>query len=298
MSRLLSSKGLLKRASIIFLVFLLVFSVSACSTNGSDQQGDGLDQSVELEDYSITLSTTTSVNDSGLLEYLLPVLKEDTGIEVDVLSQGTGQAIQTAVDGNADVILVHAKAAEEEFVNDGYGVERIEFMYNYFVIVGPKGDPSGISESGFSAAEALSKLSEDENVFISRGDDSGTHKKELSLWSATDIEPSGDWYVSAGRGMGDVLVMASEMQGYALTDKATFLSMKDQLDLEVLLEESEDLKNQYTVIEVDPNTHPDTNTEAVKVFIDWLVSDDTLQLIDEYGVSEYGEALFMSNYEK
>lgn len=298
MSRLLSSKGLLKRASIIFLVFLLVFSVSACSTNGSDQQGDGSDQSVELEDYSITLSTTTSVNDSGLLEYLLPVLKEDTGIEVDVLSQGTGQAIQTAVDGNADVILVHAKAAEEEFVNDGYGVERIEFMYNYFVIVGPKGDPSGISESGFSAAEALSKLSEDENVFISRGDDSGTHKKELSLWSATDIEPSGDWYVSAGRGMGDVLVMASEMQGYALTDKATFLSMKDQLDLEVLLEESEDLKNQYTVIEVDPNTHPDTNTEAVKVFIDWLVSDDTLQLIDEYGVSEYGEALFMSNYEK
>jgi len=298
MSRLLSSKGLLKRASIIFLVFLLVFSVSACSTNGSDQQGDGSDQSVELEDYSITLSTTTSVNDSGLLEYLLPVLKEDTGIEVDVLSQGTGQAIQTAVDGNADVILVHAKAAEEEFVNDGYGVERIEFMYNYFVIVGPKDDPSGISESGFSAAEALSKLSEDENVFISRGDDSGTHKKELSLWSATDIEPSGDWYVSAGRGMGDVLVMASEMQGYALTDKATFLSMKDQLDLEVLLEESEDLKNQYTVIEVDPDTHPDTNTEAVKVFIDWLVSDDTLQLIDEYGVSEYGEALFMSNYEK
>jgi tungstate transport system substrate-binding protein len=298
MSKLLSSKGLLKRASIIFLVFLLIFSVASCSTNGSDQQEGGSDQSLGLEDYGITLSTTTSVNDSGLLEYLLPVLKEDTGIEVDVLSQGTGQAIQTAVDGNADVILVHAKAAEEEFVNDGYGVERIEFMYNYFVIVGPKDDPSGISKSGLSAAEALSKLSEDENVFISRGDDSGTHKKELSLWSATEIEPSGDWYVSAGRGMGDVLVMASEMQGYALTDKATFLSMKDQLDLEVLLEESEDLKNQYTVIEVDPDTHPDTNTEAVKVFIDWLVSDDTLKLIDEYGVSEYGEALFISNYEK
>jgi len=280
MSRLLSSKGLLKRASIIFLVFLLVFSVSACSTNGSNQQGDGSERSVELEDYSITLSTTTSVNDSGLLEYLLPVLKEDTGIEVDVLSQGTGQAIQTAVDGNADVILVHAKAAEEEFVNDGYGVERIEFMYNYFVIVGPKDDPSSISDSGLSASEALGKFFEDENIFVSRGDDSG------------------EWYVSAGRGMGDVLVMASEMQGYALTDKATFLSMKDQLDLEILLEESEDLKNQYSVIEVSSQAHPDTNTEAVEVFIKWLTSDKALQLIDEYGISEYGEPLFFSNYEK
>jgi tungstate transport system substrate-binding protein len=298
MSRLLSSKGLLKRASIIFLVFLLVFSVSACSTNGSNQQGDGSERSVELEDYSITLSTTTSVNDSGLLEYLLPVLKEDTGIEVDVLSQGTGQAIQTAVDGNADVILVHAKAAEEEFVNDGYGVERIEFMYNYFVIVGPKDDPSSISDSGLSASEALGKFFEDENIFVSRGDDSGTHKKELSLWSASGVDPSGEWYVSAGRGMGDVLVMASEMQGYALTDKATFLSMKDQLDLEILLEESEDLKNQYSVIEVSSQAHPDTNTEAVEVFIKWLTSDKALQLIDEYGISEYGEPLFFSNYEK
>ncbi|SHE45943.1 substrate-binding domain-containing protein [Alkalibacter saccharofermentans] len=296
MSTFLSSKGLLRRAFVIFLTFILIFSFASCKSNNSNQN---IGQPVPgLEDYSITLSTTTSVNDSGLLEYLIPMLKEDTGIEVNVLSQGTGQAIQTAVDGNADVILVHSKAAEEEFVKDGYGVERIELMYNYFIVIGPEGDPAGMESSGLSASKALKKLYEEEMIFVSRGDDSGTHKKELSLWKLEGIEPSGEWYISAGRGMGDVLIMASEMEGYALSDKATFLTMKEQLDLEILIEESEDLKNQYTLIEVSPKTHPDTNTQAVKAFIDWVTSEKTLRVIDEYGVSEYGEALFISNYHK
>ncbi|MBP1918878.1 substrate-binding domain-containing protein [Youngiibacter multivorans] len=251
-----------------------------------------------FSDTKIILSTTTSVNDSGLLEYLLPFLKEDTGIQVDVLSQGTGQAIQTAVDGNADVILVHSKAAEETFVKDGFGVERIEFMYNFFVVVGPKDDPAKIKGAGLTASEAFKKVMEAKATFLSRGDKSGTHNKELALWKTAGIEPAGDWYVAAGKGMGALLTMTSEMKGYTLTDKATYLSMKDQLDLEIVLEESADLKNQYSVIAVNPDKHPDTNTEAVDIFIEWLTSDKILDLIEGYGKDKYGEGLFLINFAK
>ncbi|HSP47521.1 MAG TPA: substrate-binding domain-containing protein, partial [Clostridiaceae bacterium] len=168
----------------------------------------------------------------------------------------------------------------------------------YFVIVGPKDDAAGIRGSSLTASEALEKISETGSGFVSRGDDSGTHKKELALWKNSDIEPKGDWYVSAGKGMGAVLTMANEMQAYTLTDKATYLSMKDQLELELLLEQQPDLKNQYTLIEVNPEKHAHTNTEAVKVFIDWITSDKVLKLLDEYGTKEFGEALFKVNYTK
>ena len=267
------------------VIFAFVFSLSACGK-----------QLPDLNDPNITLSTTTSLNDSGLLEYLNPLLLKETGVKMDIVSQGTGAAIQTAMDGNADVIFVHSKAAEETFVKDGYGVKRIEIMYNYFVIVGPKDDPAKIKNSGLSASQALAKIHESESVFVSRGDDSGTHKKELALWKAAAVTPSGDAYVSAGKGMGDVLTMCDEMQGYTLTDKATYLSMKDQLDLEILVEESADLLNQYTVIAVNPDKWSTTNTEAVDVFIDWLTSKKTLDRIAEFGKEKYGEALFFINF--
>ena len=175
----------------------------------------------------IRISTTTSVNDSGLLPYLIPTFEAKTGYTVEVQSAGTGAAIQKAKDGNADLILVHAKASEEEFVNEGYGVERIPFMYNYFVIVGPESDPAGIRDCE-NAAAAFAKIAESKSTFISRGDDSGTHKAELKIWGENVPNAENDtWYISAGQGMGACISMAKQMNGYCLTDKATFLSMAE-----------------------------------------------------------------------
>lgn len=239
----------------------------------------------------IRMSTTTSVNDSGLLPYLLPVFEKATGYTVEVQSAGTGAAIQKAVDGNADLILVHSKASEETFVNDGYGVERIPFMYNYFVVVGPADDPAGIKDSA-NAAEAFRKIEEAESPFISRGDDSGTHKAELKIWGEDVPEADDEWYISAGQGMGACLTMASEKGAYCLTDKATFLSNKADLDLEIILAEGEDMKNTYSLIECNPEKLDGINTEGAKALIEWLTGDEASALIAKYGEEEYGSALF------
>ena len=240
----------------------------------------------------IRLSTTTSVNDCGLLPYLLPVFEEKTGYKVEVQSAGTGAAIQKAIDGNADVILVHAKASEEEFINGGYGVERIPFMYNYFVIAGPKDDPAGVKGCA-DAAEAFAKIKDSKSKFVSRGDESGTHKAELKIWgdNAPDAE-NDSWYISAGQGMGACLTMASEQQAYCLTDKATFLSMQDELNLDIVLAEGEDMKNTYSLIAVNPDKIDGLNTEGAQAFIDWMLSDEASELIAKYGEAEYGVALF------
>ena len=240
----------------------------------------------------IRMSTTTSVNDSGLLPYLLPVFEEATGYKVEVQSAGTGAAIQKAVDGNADLILVHAKASEETFINDGYGVERIPFMYNYFVVVGPADDPAGIKNSA-NAAEAFNKIAGTEAKFISRGDESGTHKAELKIWgeAVPDAETQ-KWYINAGQGMGACLTMASEQGAYCLTDKATFLSNKADLDLEIILAEGDDMKNTYSVIECNPEKLEGINTEGAKALIEWLTGDEASALIAKYGEEQYGEALF------
>ena len=240
----------------------------------------------------IRMSTTTSVNDSGLLPYLLPVFEEATGYTVEVQSAGTGAAIQKAVDGNADLILVHSKASEETFVNDGYGVERIPFMYNYFVVVGPAADPAGINDSA-NAAEAFGKIADATANFISRGDDSGTHKAELKIWgeNVPDAETN-PWYINAGQGMGACLTMASEKGAYCLTDKATFLSNKADLDLEIILAEGDDMMNTYSVIECNPEKLEGINTEGAKALIEWLTGDEASALIAKYGEEEYGSALF------
>jgi len=240
----------------------------------------------------VRLSTTTSVNDSGLLDYLKDEFTKDTGYTLEITSNGTGAAIKLGETGDADCILVHAKASEEEFVASSYGVERIPFMYNYFVIVGPKDDPAGVKNCA-SASEAFKAIYNKNAQFVSRGDDSGTHKAENKIWQAASLDPKGkEFYISAGQGMGACLNQANERGAYILTDKATYLSMKENLNLEILLEKSDEMKNTYSVIAVNPEKHEGINSEGAQAFINWITSDKALEMIEKYGVDEYGEALF------
>ena len=240
----------------------------------------------------LRISTTTSVNDSGLLPYLQPFFEEETGYQMEVTSAGTGAAIKKGETGDADALLVHAKASEEAFVNDGYGVERIPFMYNYFVIVGPADDPAGVANCT-TAADAFKAIADSGQTFVSRGDDSGTNKKEIQIWEAAGIDPNGqEWYVNAGAGMGATLTQAAERQGYTLTDKATFLSNDANKQLVILLAESDDMKNTYSMIAINPEKWPDTNIDGANAFINWMLSDEASDLISKYGIEDYGEQLF------
>lgn len=244
----------------------------------------------------LTLATTTSVDDSGLLNVLKPEFEKDTGIILRVLAQGSGQALKTGENGDADVLLVHSKKDEVDFVAKSYGLKRIELMYNYFVIVGPKSDPAAIATEKLNAAGALKKMMDTGSNFISRGDESGTHKKEKSLWAALKVKPAGKWYLSAGNGMGAVLLMADEKQAYTLTDKATYLSMRDKLNLKIVVGAAPDLFNQYTLIAVNPAKHGGVNQKSAAKFIEWMSSPKTLKMISEFGKAQYGESLFVVNY--
>lgn len=256
---------------------------------------------VGADNKQLTLATTTSVNDSGLMDYLRPIFEQDTGIKLKIISQGTGQAVRTGKDGNADVLLIHDRTSEEQFVAQGFGLQRIEIMYNYFIIAGPQDDPAGILKNSgqkADAAQAFRQIAVSKSPFISRGDDSGTHKKELSLWKGLQMNPAGAWYIAAGKGMGDVLMMAGEKGAYTLTDKATYLAMKDKLDLQIVVDAAPDLRNQYTAIAVNPAKHQGINQTGAEQFIHWLTSERVLKIIAEYGKDKYGEGLFMVNYQK
>lgn len=285
-TRVFSWASLFCKISVLsLLAFLLLISFTACSK--------------APEKRNITLSTTTSLNDSGLLEYLKPQLEKDTNLNLKIVAQGTGQAIKTGENGDADVLFVHDKKSEDKFVADGHGIKRIEVMYNYFVIVGPENDPAGIQQSGETDAGKAFKAINDKKVnFISRGDDSGTNKKENTIWSSQKIKPSGSWYISAGKGMGDTLMMADEKNAYTLTDKATYLSMKDKLKLKIVLENAKDLKNQYTIIAVNPEKHKNVDKAGAEAFINWMTSDKALKLIGDYGKDKYGQSLFTVDYSK
>ncbi|MBE0687483.1 MAG: substrate-binding domain-containing protein [Anaerolineaceae bacterium] len=239
----------------------------------------------------IILATTTSTRDSGLLDELLPIFQEQTGYNVKMVAVGTGAALAMGEEGNADVLLVHAPAAEEELMENGFGSERYLVMHNDFVIVGPANDPAGIKGTELTA-EAFSKIAEQGSTFISRGDDSGTHKMELSLWGKAEIESTGGWYVQSGQGMGDTLRIASEKFGYTLTDRATYLATKDTLELEILLEGDAVLLNIYHVIVVNPEKWPKVNVEGARAFSKFLLSEETQNLIKEFGVEQYGQPLF------
>ncbi|PHS29674.1 MAG: tungsten ABC transporter substrate-binding protein [Alkaliphilus sp.] len=271
---------------VLGVVFVLVLSIGALI--GCTQENPG----------SIILATTTSTENSGLLDYIIPVFEEKTGIEVKVVAVGTGKALQMGRDGEADVLLVHAKQREITFVEEGHGTERFEVMYNDFVIIGPKEDPANLLNNAKADTIAGFKLiNEGEFEFVSRGDDSGTHTKEKNLWLEAGIEPSGDWYVSAGRGMGDVIQMADEKLTYTLTDRATFLALSDTIDLVVLLEGDSKLFNQYAIIPIDPSKNELVNHGGAMEFVNWILSDEAQKLIAGFGVEKFGEALFIPNAE-
>lgn len=242
----------------------------------------------------ITVASTTSTEQSGLFDHLLPIFEEKTGIEVRVIAQGTGQALETGARGDADVVFVHAPALEEDFVAAGSGVERFEVMYNDFVIVGPGEDPGGI-KGAEEAAAALAKIAATQSTFASRGDESGTHNAELRLWEAAGVAPSGAWYRALGQGMGPTLNTAAQMPAYTLADRGTWISFENRGPLEILVEGDQQLFNQYGVILVDPEEHPHIKAEAGQAFIDWLTSDAGQQAIADYKLN--GEQLFFPNAE-
>jgi tungstate transport system substrate-binding protein len=241
----------------------------------------------------LVLATTTSTQDSGLLDDILPDFEAQTGVPVDVIAVGSGQAMKIGEDGNADVLLVHSPSAEQAFMDAGHGTRRDAVMYNDFVIIGPASDPAAI-KGMTSAADALAQLASTESTFISRGDDSGTHAKEKGLWSAAAIEPAGDWYVSAGQGMGAVITMANEQQAYTLSDRSTYLARTlEGLDLEVIVEGDPALFNPYSVITVDPAKNPNIQGDLANQFADWIISVPAQELISQFGVEEFGEGLFL-----
>jgi len=244
------------------------------------------------EPQALILATTTSTENSGLLAYLLPDFEAEYDVKIDVIAVGTGQAIQLGEDGNADVLMVHARSKEDAFMDAGHGVRREDLMYNDFVILGPPDDPAGLL--GLSdAAAAFQKLAEAEATFVSRGDDSGTHTKEKAIWTAAGVEPAGDWYVSAGQGMGEVLTMADEQQAYTLSDRATYLARTlEGTELDILVEGDPILFNPYGVIAVNPDKGPHIKADLANTFIDWLISVPTQEKIGQFGVDDFGSPLF------
>jgi tungstate transport system substrate-binding protein len=254
----------------------------------------------------LRLATTTSTADSGLLDAILPVFEDAYNARVDVVAVGTGQAIEIGQNGDADVILVHARSREDAFVADGFGLARYDVMYNDFILVGPPDDPAGVAAAG-SAAEAFAAIAQAQASFASRGDDSGTNTKELSIWQAAGIEPDPDqgWYLSLGQGMGETLQFASESGAYTLSDRGTFLSQRDNLPgLAILfggesIAENPDpaLYNPYGVIPVNPDLHEGIQAELAQQFADWLTSVETQEVIGQYGVEQFGQPLFYPDSE-
>jgi tungstate transport system substrate-binding protein len=247
------------------------------------------------EDRSIVVASTTSTQDSGLFEHILPLFKAKTGIEVKVLAQGTGQALDTARRGDADVVFVHAKAAEEKFLAEAFGVKRYPVMYNDFILVGPASDPAGVKGTHDIVA-AFKAIKEKEAAFISRGDRSGTHIAELNLWKLAGIDiaaEQGPWYKDIGQGMGAALNAASATNAYVLSDRGTWLSFKNKGDLVIAVQGDKRLFNQYGVMLVNPQKHPHVKKELGQQFIDWLISPAGQKAIADYKIN--GEQLFYPN---
>jgi len=249
------------------------------------------------EDRSIVVASTTSTQDSGLFGYLLPIFKAKTGIDVKVIAQGTGQALDTARRGDADVVFVHAKAQEEKFVADGFGVKRFDVMYNDFVMIGPKADPAGIK--GKDIETALKTIRERAAPFISRGDRSGTHAAELALWKQAGIDiaaAKGPWYREIGQGMGAALNTANAMNAYVLSDRGTWISFENRGDLDIVVEGDKRLFNQYGVTLVNPEKYPSVKKDLGQAFVDWLISPEGQATIAGYKIG--GQQLFFPDADK
>ncbi len=273
------------------LILLISTTLGACQAIPSPvDTASGRKMSKEL-----ILATTTSTQDSGLLDVLIPLFEKETGYTVKVIAVGTGAALRMGERGDADVLLVHAPEAEEAFMAAGHGLEREYVMYNDFVIVGPPDDPAGIRGTE-DASAAMKRIAESQALWISRGDDSGTHKKEKSLWKEAGIDPttlaSQPWYQESGQGMGATLRIASEKGGYTLSDRATYLNLQHTLHLDILVEGDPRLYNVYHVIVVNPEKHPNVNVEGARAFADFMTSPQVQDIIRSYGVDRFGQPLF------
>ncbi len=282
-----SAKKIVNALAILLLMVGLVVVTAGCNPSA---------RSALPTQQRLRVATTTSLYDTGLWENLEPVFEEKHSVELDVMYAGTGKALEYGRRGDADVIIVHSKAHEEQFVAEGYGVERIPFAYNYFLIVGPKSDPAGIR--GLSPEEAFKKLMETgSGSFVSRGDDSGTHGKEKAIWKEAGydyevVRKAGTWYIEAGTGMGSTLMMAGEKQAYTLTDMGTYLAYKRKLELVPVVERGEVLQNVYSAIVVKPEKVPGVNIDMANNLINFLTSPEIQDLIGNYGVKDYGMQLF------
>lgn len=292
----LTQKGRPALKDIRFVAFLLVAVVllAACAPITATAVAPAAEADVpDPGSGRLVLATTTSTQDSGLLDVILPDFEAQAGVPVDVIAVGSGQAMKLGEDGNADVLLVHSPIAELAFMDAGHGIRWDAVMYNDFVIVGPASDSADI-KGMTSAAEALAQVAAYGATFISRGDESGTHAKEKTIWAAAGIEPAGDWYISAGQGMGAVLTMANEQQAYTLSDRSTFLARTlEGLDLVVIVEGDKALFNPYSVITVDPAKNPNIQGDLATQFADWIISVPTQELISQFGVEEFGQGLFV-----
>jgi tungstate transport system substrate-binding protein len=242
----------------------------------------------------IRMSTTTSVNDSGLMAYLQPEFEKETGYKLEITSAGTGAAIKKGETGDADILLVHAKSSEEAFIAQGFEEVRVPFMYNFFVIVGPADDPAGVKDTA-TAADAFKAIAAKGATFVTRGDKSGTNTAELKIWKDAGLAPdpaTDTWYKNIGAGMGQALNTASELQAYTISDKATYLANKG--NLEILLEDVADMKNTYSLIAISTKRFAETNIKGAEAFIDWIKTEKARDLIAKFGVDKYGQALFFN----
>lgn len=239
----------------------------------------------------LTLASTTSTLDSGLFEVIIPVFEKKYNCTVRIIAVGTGQAIRIGRDGNADVLLIHDREAEEKFVREGYGIKRLDVMHNDFFIVGPKNDPAGVK--GLKGLDAFKKIFELKRLFVSRSDDSGTHKKELSFWKKLNLKPAGSWYIESGTGMETTLRVANEKIAYTLCDRATWLAHRKEIDmLEILAQDDPELFNPYSVIVVSPTKYPWVKYDLAKKFADFLRSPEGQEIIRNYGIDKFGSPLF------
>ena len=254
-------------------IFILMLLISLASFGASNQ---------------LLLATTTSVRDSGLLDYILPEFEKESGIDVKFVAVGTGRALKMGEDGEVDALLVHAKTSELKFIKAGHGIDRVQFMHNFFVLVGPED-----KKEFKNLHDALNKINKNKYNFVSRGDDSGTNKKEISLWKNEKIDTNKEWYISSGNGMAATLKIASEKGCYTLTDMSTYLHLKDKLNLDIKVDNDQNLINEYSVMTINPDKNKMINYKNAKIFMNWITSNETKKLISTYGVEEFKMPLFI-----
>lgn len=282
------------RNSLFIIGLILALILSACSSAATPASVPA------PANPDLILSTTTSTQDSGLLDVLIPMFEKQLGYNVKVVAVGTGAALKMGKEGNADVLLVHAPSLEKPFMDGGYGKDRMLVMHNDFVVVGPSSDPAGIKGDN-NAADAFKKIASSDTTFISRGDQSGTNTKELALWKAANLDPNSekpDWYVESGQGMGATLTITSEKSAYTLTDRATYLAYKANLQLDIMVQGDNTLLNVYHVITVNPDKWPKVNYDGAIAFAKWITNPTIQKVIGNFGKDKFGQALFFPDADK